>query len=446
MTLTLIFILHQKKKILKKFTNNSNFEINNDIINQVKNFTLVYDLENNSLDKISHSKSLLKKNLNFNTNKNIKHLTNRDEDEYRWSKLKRCKKCILPETYPLILFDKKGVCNFCNNYKKQKYLGQRKLEKILNKYRSNSHKPDCIVGLSGGRDSSYGLHLLKKKFKMNPIAYTYDWGLTTDISRINASTICGKLGIEHIIRSANIEKKRKYIKLNIENWLKRPKLGMLPIVQAGDKSFIDFGRILSEELKIDLVIHLTGYQLEQREFFIGFTGINQKLKNNQRMTSYTLLTKLKLFFWYTKEFILNPGYINSALFDNFNGFLSSFFRSNTLLHFFEFFPWNEKQIEKTLKKNYAWTEDLAYGKNQWRMGDGQTAFNNFVYFTLSGFSEYDNFRSNQIREGLISRTKAIKLCKQDNNIRYDSLKNFSEIIGFNLDNVLCKILSFKKLY
>ena len=43
---------------------------------------------------------------------------------------------------------------------------------------------------------------------MNPIAYTFDWGLTTDVSRINAAKVCGKLGVEHIIRSADIEKKR----------------------------------------------------------------------------------------------------------------------------------------------------------------------------------------------------------------------------------------------
>ena len=43
---------------------------------------------------------------------------------------------------------------------------------------------------------------------MNPIAFTYDWGLTTDVSRVNQSKIYGKLGIEHIIRSANINKKK----------------------------------------------------------------------------------------------------------------------------------------------------------------------------------------------------------------------------------------------
>ena len=67
---------------------------------------------------------------------------------------------------------------------------------------------------------------------------------------------------------------------------------------------------------------------------------------------------------------------------------------------------------------------------------GQTAFNNFVYYTIAGFSEYDNFRSNQIREGLISREEALKLCEEDK--YYDTLKNFSDIIGFNLDDVLSK--------
>ena len=76
------------------------------------------------------------------------------------------------------------------------------------------------MGLSGGRDSSYGLHLIKTKYKMNPIAYTFDWGLTTDISRINASKLCGKLGIEHIIRSANIDERRSHVRENLFAWLK----------------------------------------------------------------------------------------------------------------------------------------------------------------------------------------------------------------------------------
>ena len=72
--------------------------------------------------------------------------------------------------------------------------------------------------------------------------------------------------------------------------------------------------------------------------------------------------------------------------------------------------------------------------------------NNFIYFTLAGFSEFDNFRSNQICEDLLSRNEGLSLAKKDNEFKYDVLKNFSEIIGFNLDDVLSKIISLPKLY
>ena len=62
---------------------------------------------------------------------------------------------------------------------------------------------------------------------------------------------------------------------------------MLPVVQAGDKPFMDYGDILAKQHGIKLVIQFTGYQLEQREFFLGFAGINQPLTNNQRMSSYS---------------------------------------------------------------------------------------------------------------------------------------------------------------
>ena len=116
------------------------------------------------------------------------------------------------------------------------------------------------------------------------------------------------------------------------------------------------------------------------------------------------------------------------------------------MHLYNFEPWDEELIVKVLNEEYKWKDDISYGKNQWRMGDGQTAFNNFVYYTVAGFSEYDNFRSNQIREGLISRDEALNLCEEDNRIRYETLKNFSDVIGFNLDDVLSKISSLPKLY
>jgi len=445
-----IFVYASEKKILGEFIKNSKFfdkhKFEEITLIKIINKSIVLNYSTNEIEVFDNLNFDKKININLNENKSYDIITNEQEDFNRLNNLKKCSKCVLPETYPFIVFDKDGVCNYCKEYQKQEFLGEEKFEQFLSSYRKNNNTPDCLMGLSGGRDSCYGLHLLKTQFRMNAIAYTYDWGLTTDISRLNASILCGKLGVEHIIRSADIEKKRKYVRQNIFAWLKDPHLGMLPIVQAGDKDFMDFGRTLCKELNVEFCVQATGYQLEQREFFLGFAGIQQKLKDNQRMSSYSLMTKLRMFFWYSYRTLKNPSYINEALMDNFNGYVSSFIKKENFLYLYKYIKWDEKKMSETLENEYGWISDKSYGKNQWRMGDGQTAFNNFVYYQIAGFSEYDNFRSNQIREGLINRDEAVKLCKEDNRTRFDTLKNFSEIIGFNLDEVLTKIICLPKLY
>ena len=449
------FAFASEKKILIDFLKISDFikyeniEINQSLVKQCLNKTIIF----NPLKKEIYSINIEENIIDFNfelikSKKDIKisTYTNYEKNLLNHSKLKRCSKCILLETYPYIEFDTDGVCNFCRGYEKQVFFGEKRLNLILDKHRSKNGEPDCIVGLSGGRDSSYGLHLIKTKYKMNPIAYTYDWGLTTDISRINASKLCGKLGVEHIIRSANIDERRSHVRANLFAWLKRPHLGMIPMLQAGDKGFYKYGRELSKELNLKLVIHSTGYQLEQREFFLGFLGVNEILKNNPTLSDYSLFNKLNMFIRYGLQYFLNPAYFNSSFVKSLQAFIDSFVMKERFLHLFRYEKWDEKEITKTLAEEYEWESDISYGKNQWRMGDGQTAFNNFVYYTVAGFSEYDNFRANQVREGIITRDEAIHLAEKDNKIKYDTLKIYSELIGFNLDSVLSKVSCIPKLY
>ena len=157
------------------------------------------------------------------------------------NKLQRCTKCLLPETFPYIIYDDEGVCNYCKSYKrkinltaeekKEKLAG---LEKIVGQYRKNNEY-DVIVPFSGGRDSSYGLHFIRKELGLNPITFTYDWGMVTDLARRNIARVTGKLGIENIVISADIQKNRENIRKNVTAWLKKPELGIIPLFMAGDK-------------------------------------------------------------------------------------------------------------------------------------------------------------------------------------------------------------------
>lgn len=360
--------------------------------------------------------------------------------------LKRCSKCVLPETYPFIRFDENGVCTYCLHYERQKFHGRDELERILSRYRAKDGSPDVLVGLSGGRDSCYGLHVLKTEFGMNPVAYTFDWGLTTDTSRRNQARICGKLGVEHIIRAPDIAKKRRSVRKNVEAWLKRPSLGMVLLFMAGDKEYYHYGRKLKKELGVGLTIQCAGNRVEQSDFQIGFCGVGRKLSNTTRLYSYPTSVKARLAWYYIKEYLLNPSYINESFFDSIWSFFTCFLAKDDFLYLFEYLPWNEKEIEALITKEYNWEAYRSYGENQWRMGDGQTAFTNYIWYTVAGFSEFDNFRSHQVRDGMLTREEAVELTRRDNEPKFEALEYFAHLIGFNLDEVLARINSIPKLY
>jgi glutamine---fructose-6-phosphate transaminase (isomerizing) len=360
--------------------------------------------------------------------------------------LKKCNKCILPESYPYIHFDSKGICNFCHRYERQKLKPKNELLELLDKHRNPKKDFDCLVGLSGGRDSCYALHILVKEYGMRPIAFCYDWLMTSNIARYNISLMAEQLGVEVVYRCGNYARQAKNINNNIKAFTKDPHLGLLPVVQAGDKEMYHFGRSLRKQLGLNLTVWGSGHQLEQREFFLGYLGINKHLKNNPRLYDYGLATKIKMAALYGWHILKRPGFINSSLVDNALAFYHSFVGKDDFLYLFEYHQWNEDHVNNTLYDVYGLLKDERYGVNQWRMDDVHTSFNNYIYYLVGGFSEFDDFRSNQIREGLISREEAIGLARQDNSLHMDSLEHFAQLVGVNLNEVLRQIDKIPKAY
>jgi hypothetical protein len=279
---------------------------------------------------------------------------------------------------------------------------------------------------------------------MNPIAFTYDWGMVTDLARRNSARMCSELGVEHILRAADIRAKRRYIRKNIHAWLARPKLGMVPIFMAGDKPFFHYLRELRKETGINLVLFCAGNELERTDFKGGFAGIKESA-HGQRLFGMSLLNKASLFAWYGAQYLLNPRYFNESFVDTMWAYFSTFIGKDDFTYLYHYLPWDEHNINKTLIGQYGW-EKAADNDNTWRIGDGYTSFINYIYHTVAGFSEYDTFRSNQVREGLISRDQALELIGKDNKPKMEVLYDFAKQTGFNLEEVLVRINSIDKLY
>ena len=115
-----------------------------------------------------------------------------------------CSKCILTAEYPNIEFDENGVCNYCNYYEKIQtqltdfdQLG-KSFQQRIEHHRGSGKKYDCLVGLSGGKDSSYVLYYLVRKCGLRVLAYTGDNGFLTEYAFDNIRRVVNKLDVDHL--------------------------------------------------------------------------------------------------------------------------------------------------------------------------------------------------------------------------------------------------------
>jgi len=360
--------------------------------------------------------------------------------------IKRCTKCLLPVTFPYIHYDVAGICNYCHSYRPKGLMVDKRpdLEEILQKYRRNDGKQDCIVAFSGGRDSSYGLHLLVKEFGMTPLTFTYDWGLVTDLARRNIARMTGKLGVENILVSADIKMKRRNVRLNMEAWLKQPRLGMIPLFMAGDKHFIVHVNNIRRQTGLHCDIWMEN-KLENTDFKAGFAGIRPNF-DKERIDKQSTLAKLQMPLYYMRNFVANPGYLNVSLPDTYSAFRAYYTEPREVyLLLFDYIPWDEGTLDRTLKDGYDW-EISPDTTSTWRIGDGTAAFYNYVYGLVAGFTEFDTFRSNQIREGMITREEGLAHVLRENRPRFESMQWYYETIGVDMERALKVVNRIPRLY
>ena len=137
-------------------------------------------------------------------------------------KVEYCKKCVVSNQRPssVIEFENKdgknkkgininkdGVCDAClyNDEKLKINWKEReeKLFKFLSKYRKNNNEFDCIVPSSGGKDSSFTAHILKTKYKMNPLAVTWAPNIWTKVGFENFNNLTRIGGVDSMLITPN---------------------------------------------------------------------------------------------------------------------------------------------------------------------------------------------------------------------------------------------------
>lgn len=411
-------------------------------VSQIKEESVILDIPASTSDfKIKDYKGRVENLIpEFTINKSEESLL-----KYRKVDIRRCTKCILPETMPFIKFDSEGVCNYCHHYQLRNIpKPKEELFNLVQPYRRPGTELDCIVPFSGGRDSCYGLHLIVNELKMKPVTYTYDWGMVTDLGRRNISRMCAQLGVENIIVAADISKKRANIRKNLKAWLKAPNLGMMAMLTAGDKHFFRYVEDIKKQTGIDL--NLWGVNpLEVTHFKTGFLGIPPDFEE-KKVYSHGIRNQARYHSKRFKAMLESPRYFNTSLWDTLSGeYYRSFTEKQDYYHIFDYWRWDESEVDDTLLNEYQW-EKATDTSTTWRIGDGTASLYNYVYYTVAGFTEHDTFRSNQIREGQITREEALIRVADENQPRYQNMRWYLDTLDMDFKEVITVVNHIPKLY
>ena len=178
--------------------------------------------------------------------------------------------------------------------------------------------------------------------------------------------------------------------------------------------------------------------LENTDFKSGFCGARPDFEKS-RVDYLSMGRKLQMVAYFGTRFLTNPRYLNASLLDTFGAFLAYYVEPRHDFYFiFDHFIWNEDEVNETLLSTYDW-ELSPDSPSTWRIGDGTAPFYNYIYMTARGFSEFDTFRSNQIREGMMTRERALESIVVENRPRIESLRWYLDTIGLDFNDTIRRI-------
>lgn len=133
-----------------------------------------------------------------------------------------CRKCVLPSNFPRVVFDDKGVCDKCREYEKiqgeaaaLKKEYRNRFERLIRSVIGKAEY-DILMCYSGGKDSTYALSLLKKKYGLDILAFTFDNGFLADGAYKNIRRVVEALDVDHLFFKPRFSVLRKIFRAGIK--------------------------------------------------------------------------------------------------------------------------------------------------------------------------------------------------------------------------------------
>lgn len=315
--------------------------------------------------------------------------------------MKRCVKCILPESFPGISFNQEGVCNWCITYEKN--LGKsaelrRKFEdrflKLLETIPRTGHY-DCLIAYSGGKDSSYTLKVMVQKFGLKVLAFTFDNGFLPELTFQNIRKVVEKLGVDYILIKPNFELMKKiFVEASKGNLYPRKTVERASTICTSCIAFVKFISLrMAIEQSIPFVIF--GWSPGQVSGSSLIFKTNPMIMRSMQKVLYKPLHEIA-------GDGINPYFLEERHFE-----LSERFPYN--ISPLAFIEYDERKVLKEISK-FGWQRPEEVDPNSTNCL--LNSFANRLHWKQYGYNPYVFELSKLVREGYLEREEALQRVEQ----------------------------------
>jgi len=353
-----------------------------------------------------------------------------------FSHLQYCVRCCMPETNEGMQFDEMGVCKACRSSEQKMRIDwtdrEKELRRLLERYRTQSGSNyDCIVPISGGKDSAFQLHVLTQIYGVKPLAVTFSHNLFSETGRWNLENILEKLNVDHLMFTPNrglVNKlaRRSLYEIGDACWHCHAGVGAFPLQVA-------------VKFEIPLVI----YGESPAEFSGRATYHDRGHESAPTFANNWTRGSVKVLPEHMVDDRISPKDVQPFRLPT-----DKELEAAHVLAIFlgDYIFWDAERQMEFLVKTYDWREDDVEGtyKKYKSVECIMPGVHDYTKYLKRGFGRGSDMASQDVRAGLLTREEGFELAKKYDPRRPEVLDYYLKITGFTEEEFLAIVKAHRR--
>lgn len=334
--------------------------------------------------------------------------------------LRYCIRCCIPETQEGVKFDEMGICQACQSSEQKIHINwverEKQLRKILDEAKAKAgNNYDCIVPISGGKDSTFQLHVLTKIYGMKPLAVTFSHNWFSETGWYNLQNTLQQFNVDHIMFTPNRKLVNRIAKRSLEGigdacWHCHAGVGAFPLQVAVKFNIplLIWGESIAESSG-RASYHSPVHKFD-RDYF---TRVSAKLRPDEMVCDFLLERDLYPFNVPSVNDIEKAGVFG--------------------IHLGDYIFWDDERQTEFVRDTYGWKETEIEGtyKGYKSAECIMPGIHDFTCYLKRGYGRATFHACMDVRNGLLTREEGFELAKKYDSERPEALDYYLKITGMS---------------